>query len=100
MKTITSTLEDNIFSGILVKKGTNKISDKDYNILLSNSDFFGFTLLGFIRIKNFLKKEAKEAFTKSFDDMTYQELLAYIKKNNIKVPSNKKADILKVLKEG
>lgn len=107
MKTIISKLENNIFSGILVKKGTNKIFDKDYNVLLLDVNFCTFTGLGLIKVEGAISAKVKKAVAevieevkKSFDDMTYQELLKYVKKHNIKVPSTKKADILKVLKEG
>lgn len=94
MKTIISKLENNIFSGILVKKGINKISDKDYNVLLLDVNFCTFSGLGFIKIKGAKFEKVKEEVKKSFDDMSYQELVAYVKANNIKTASKSKVDIL------
>lgn len=101
MKTIISTLEDNIFSGILVKKGLNNLSDKKYKVLTSSRHFQAACAKGFIRQIIPVSPEVKKAVSAimlDFDTMSYDELKKYVKENNIEVPSMKKADILKTLK--
>lgn len=101
MKTIISMLEDNIFSGILVKKGLNNLSDKQYNVLTSSRHFLAACAKGFIRQITPVSPEVKKAVSAimpDFDTMSYHELKKYVKENNIEVPSMKKADILKTLK--
>lgn len=101
MKTIISMLEDNIFSGILVKKGLNNLSDKQYNVLTSSRHFQAACVKGFIRQITPVSPEVKKAVSAiipDFDTMSYEELKKYVKENNIEVPSMKKADILKTLK--
>lgn len=101
MKTIISALEDNIFSGILVKKGLNNLSDKQYKALTSSRHFPAACAKGFIRQITPVSPEVKKAVSAimpDFDTMSYDELKKYVKENNIEVPSMKKADILKTLK--
>ena len=42
------------------------------------------------------KQEEKKA---SADDMTYQDMINFTKENNLKPASNKKADLIKTIKE-
>lgn len=104
MKTLISTLEDNIFLGVLIKKGVNKIPDKIYNKLISSPVFRARMTLGQIKEQGQkTKAAAKTAETTQqatdFDSMSYDELKKYVKENNIKTGSMKKADILKALKQ-
>lgn len=105
MKTVISKLENNILSGILIKKGENKISDKDYQTLLLDVNFVTFIGLNYLKVegKKFTKvtKAVKETIEEDldFESMSYQALKAYVQDNNIEVPSFKKADILAVLKQ-
>lgn len=95
MKTIFSKLEDNIFAGILVKKGENKITDKECEILFKNHHFCAAAGRGFI----FLQHTSRENNSApNFDEMSYAELKKYVLDNNIAVTSMKKADILEALK--
>lgn len=100
MKTIVSMLEDNIFSGILVKKGINNLSDKQYKVLTSSRHFEAACAKGFIMQFTPVSPEVKKAVSAiipDFDTMSYNELKKYVKENNIEVPSMKKADILKAV---
>ena len=99
MKTIISKLEDNIFSGILVKKGENRLTDKECDILFKNHHFCAATgsRYVFLRLSDVPKPKA-EITTPDFDQMTYNELKAYAKKHNVKPASNKQADIIEALK--
>lgn len=105
MKTIISKLENNVFSGILVRKGKNKISDKDYQTLLLDVNFVAFTGLNYLKVEGAQFTKVAKAVDKTieedmdFESMSYQDLKAYVQKNNIEVPSLKKADILSVLKQ-
>lgn len=105
MKTIISKLENNVFSGILVRKGKNKISDKDYQMLLTDVNFVTFISLEYLKVEGaqFTKvtKAIKETIEEDldFENMSYQDLKTYVRQNNIEVPSFKKADILVVLKQ-
>lgn len=45
------------------------------------------------------KEKEPEANRVDADAMTYQELAAYVKRNNIKAKSNKKADLIEAIKE-
>lgn len=101
MKKIFSMLEDNIFSGILVKKGLNNLSDKQYKVLISSRHFQAACTKGFIGQITPVSPEVKKAvlaIMPDFDTMSYNELKKYVKENNIEVPSMRKADILKTLK--
>ena len=101
MKTVYSALENNMFSGILLKKGKNIISDREYNTLLLNVDFCTFIALGYIKVKGAdftkVKQAVTESVTPDFDSMTYAQLKKYVIDNNIQVKSMKKADILESL---
>ena len=97
MKTIISMMEDNIFSGILVKKGLNNLSDKKYKVLTSNRHFQAAYAKGFIRqIISVSAKTEKPtgAVNPDFNTMPYAELKKYVKENDIKAASQSKADIL------
>ena len=102
MKTVYSALENNIFSGVLLKKGKNIISDRAYNTLLLNVDFCTFIGLGYIKVKGAdftkVKQTVTESVTPDFDSMTYAQLKKHVTDNCIEVKSMKKADILEVLK--
>lgn len=103
---IYSKLENNIFSGIKIKKGLNCVPDKTgKQLFLFDKAFKSFVEKGLIKI------EAKETVQKKanpvsiipaldFSSMTQPELKSYVIKNNIQVPSYKKADILSVLMKG
>ena len=93
MTIIYSTLENNVFSKILVKKGKNTINEEVYAELLKDKAFKGFLEKGFIKIE----EQDEEITQTDFTKMTYDELKAYVKANNIEVKSMKKADILEAL---
>ena len=46
-----------------------------------------------------LKPEKQEEKKASVDDMTYQDMINFTKENNLKPASNKKADLIKTIKE-
>lgn len=92
MKKIISALENNLFSNVLIKKGLNIIEDDIYKKLCSDKQFKIFLSRGYI------KPEAEEK-EKNYEDMSYQELKRYVQKNNIKVNSFKRVDILEALKD-
>lgn len=96
MKTIISTLEDNIFLDVLIKKGINKIPDKVYNKLISSPVFRARMALGQIKLQGRQPKPAAKNGI-DFNSMSYEQLKKYVKDNNIKTESLKKADILKAL---
>lgn len=100
MINIKSKLENNMFDNVLVKKGINHISEELFNKLKQNKTFKAFCDLGYIACTAKEKvKEVKEEIANKpdFSKFSYDELKAYVKKHNIKVPSLKKADILAVL---
>lgn len=100
MVKLKSKLENNIFDNVLVKKGINHISEELFNKLKQNKAFKSFCDLGYIACTVKEKvKEVKEELTNKpdFSAMSYDELKAYVKEHNIKVPSLKKVDILAVL---
>lgn len=103
---IYSKLEDNIFSGIKIKKGLNCLPDKTgKQLVLLDKAFKGFVEKGLIKIeaKELANKKANAASSVpalDFNSMTQPELKSYVIKNNIQVPSYKKADILSVLVKG
>lgn len=107
---ILSKLENNIIEGVLIKKGKNTLKENDFIKLSKNPEF-----MRFVQDKKFIleeqkkqevketKKEAKKEPEKKddksdFDSMSYDELKKYVKENNIKVDSYKKADLLNTLK--
>lgn len=105
MKTIISKLEDNLFSGVLVKKGLNIIKDDIYRRLCGSKQFKQFCEGKYIEVTEAENgaaqgdtKDIKD--TKDFGSMSYSELKAYVLENNIKVKSLKKADILEALTKG
>lgn len=105
MHIIVSKLENNIFSGILIKKGENKISDKDYKTLLLDVNFVTFVGLKYLSVQGQIFPKVTKAVEEikdkklDFENMTQPELKSYVIKNNIKVPSFKKVDILAALKQ-
>lgn len=101
MKTIFSNLEDNIFSGILVKKGLNNFSDREYQKLCQNRHFLTAWAKEFILAITPVTPDVKQVVAEikpNFDSMSYNELKKYVKDNNIETASMKKADILTALK--
>lgn len=96
MKTINSQLEDNIFSGVLVKKGKHLITEREYRTLITDVNFCTFIEQRKIKLEG--QKNTYRSEKPDFDAMNYQELKAYVKLHNIKTNSDKKADILKALK--
>ena len=100
MKTIFSKLEDNIFSGILIKKGYNRLTDADVETLNKIISFTGFVSRKLIIIvrQAILSAPAGVTTVPDFENMEYQELKKYVKNNNIKPASMSKADILVALK--
>ena len=107
MLKIYSKLEDNIFSGVTIKKGLNCIPDKvGKKLVLLDKVFKNFVEKGFIKIevKDQSSTKANKASVQEtpldFNSMTQPELKSYVLKNNIQVPSFKKADILSVLMKG
>lgn len=101
MHIIVSKLENNRFSGILIKKGENKISDKDYNTLLLDAAFVTFLDHEYLSVQNKVTEVVEEIKNEKpdFENMTQPELKSYVIKNNIEVPSFKKVDILVALKQ-
>lgn len=99
MKTIFSKLEDNIFSGILVKKGENKLTDKECKILFQNRYFCVAAEKDFIFLRfSDAPAKPKEVTTPNFEQMSYYELKDYAKEHDIKPKSQSRAEILKALK--
>ena len=97
MKNIISLLENNLFSDVLIRKGVNTIADEVYTELCKNKQFKSFAEQGYIKVETETKKEDLNK-EKSYENMSYSELKAYVQKNNIEVKSLKKADILEALK--
>jgi len=98
MKTIISSLEDNIFSGILVKKGLTRVRDKDFELLRKTREFKTAVNNGFIRLVTADVAKPNVPDKPNFDTMSYAELKQYVTDNNITVASMKKVDILNALK--
>lgn len=100
MKTIVSRLENNFFAGVLITKGLNHITDKEYEKLKTAPLYIAACSNGLIIEKQAVSvKVSKEKTTGlNFDVMSYAELKEYAAKNNIKTASMKKTDILKALK--
>ena len=98
MKELISTLENNIFSGVLIKKGKNLIEDAVYNKLIKNKQFIKFLEKKHINLAGKSKEtnETKETET-DFTTLSYDDLKKYVKENNIEVKSMKKEDILAAL---
>lgn len=96
---IKSKLENNVFGGVVLKKGINKYRDCDYARMNFDKEFRKHLIVGNVQIlglkpveKPILKKE-KLDYTK----MSYKELVQYVKDNKIKTKSMKTADILEAL---
>ena len=108
---INSLLENNIFDEILIKKGKNRISDDIYTQLLNNKTFNHFVDNGMIKIERsecvtideqepeYINIPEEKETPINFDRISYNELKAYVIKNNIPVKSMKKVDILAALKD-
>lgn len=100
---IYSNLEDNIFSGVTVKKGFNYLPNKIVKeLVFHDKTFKNFVIKGFIKIEE--KRDTNKASVSDtapdFESMTQPELKSYVLKNNIEVPSFKKAEMLSVLMKG
>lgn len=98
MKTIISALEDNIFSGILVKKGETRLTEKAYELLSKTREFKTAVQNGFIRLVTADVTKPNISDKPNFDTMSYAELKQYVTDNKIAVASKKKVDILNALK--
>lgn len=98
---VKSKLENNIFDGVLIKKGYNIIENNVYfNVLEKNPTFTSFKAKGFIKDiagECEVKKECKTEEKPDFASMSYADLKKYVKDNNIEVESMKKDDIYKAL---
>lgn len=116
MKVLFSKLENNVFSDVLIKKGRNLITDKDFEKLSTDYAFNRFWLAGFIGmgvpffkvqdgtmeivepVENIVEELTQTENKLNFDEMSYQELKTYVAENNIEATSNKKADLLEAIK--
>ena len=106
MYTIISKLENNLFSGILIKKGENKVTDKDCFELIKDITFNRYVETGFIKIEE--KKELKTKTPPTNDgetnneptleEMKYQELVKLAKSKGIDTNKKKKEEIIKELR--
>ena len=96
MKELISTLENNIFSGVLIKKGKNLIEDAVYNKLIKNKQFIKFLEKKHINLAG-KSKETNDTKETDFTTLSYDDLKKYVKENNIEVKSMKKEDILAAL---
>lgn len=105
-----SKLENNEFSGILVKKGLNTLTDEKFEILKHDSGFYQAMYNGFIDVTEDNPVAAPEPIPApvenndppqpvDFNKMNYQQLLKYCKQNGIQVSSNKKADLLAAIQK-
>lgn len=95
---IKSKLEDNIFGGVLLKKGLHGYKNAEYTRMSFDKEFKRNVLFGNIVILNLKPAEEKKEETKpDFTKMNYKELVAYVKENGIKTKSMKLADILTAL---
>lgn len=95
---IKSKLEDNIFGGVLLKKGLHAYKNAEYTRMSFDKEFKKNVLVGNIVILNLKPTEEKKEETKpDFSKMSYKELVAYVKENGIKTKSMKLADILAAL---
>lgn len=97
---IKSKLENNVFGGVVLKKGINKYRDCDYARMNFDKEFRKHLIVGNVQIlglkpveKPVKQKKEKPDYTK----MSYKELVQYVKDNKIKTKSMKTADILEAL---
>lgn len=113
MVKIKSTLEANIFDGVLIKKGINILSESEAEIIFNNYTVKDLLKKGYLRVidlkdvkakeekkteqKTKQKEEKKDDKKPDFASMDYNDLKKYVKENNIQVESLKKEDILKAL---
>lgn len=98
MQVVNSKLESNVFEGIKINKGINYLRDKDLELLKKNKVFNIFCKQGLITPETKQAMRTKEQNRqKDFTKMSYDELKSYVKENEIKVVSMKKADILAAL---
>lgn len=93
---IFSTLEDNIFSGILVKKGLTYLCESDFKKLKQDKNFISFHNKKLIDIE---QKKSKVSAPINFESMKWQDLQAYAKSKGISVKAKSKIDIINELKE-
>ena len=99
MYKIVSKLEDNMFSGVLVKKGSNLFYESDFKKLKQDKNFISFQNKKFIIIE---KKKPKVSVSKApvnFGSMKWQDLQAYAKSKGLSVKAKSKIDIINELKE-
>jgi hypothetical protein len=99
---IISKLEDNIFSGILVKKGLTCLCESDFKKLKQDKNFISFQNKKFIIIEQ-KKSKASTPANKTikapadFETMNWKDLQAYAKSRGIKAKT--KANIIEELKK-
>lgn len=114
MQLIISTLENNLFNGILIKKGENKIAEKICLELIKDITFKQYVEKGFIKIEE--KKELKPKTPptnnggtnnepaiygepdNALEDLKYQELVKLAKSKGIQTNKKKKEEIIKELR--
>lgn len=104
MKKIISNLEKNVFGGIEIKKGLNKLNDKDFKKLFEDNVFLNFQKKGLIKIVETKKPLIKADKPKNTDNaaqnkLTYNEMLQFVKENNITVKSNRKEDLIEAIEK-
>ena len=100
MINLKSKLENNIFDGVLVKKGISQIEEALFEKLSKNPTFVKFLEGGYIlKVAAQKVKEAKEEIKNKpdFSKMSYNDLKKYVKDNKIEVKSLSKADIYEAL---
>lgn len=101
MKILISLLENNIFCGVLIKKGFNNLTDAQYQKASESMAF-----LDAVKRKLIYEYKAKTPdetkviadVKPDFDTMSYADLKKYVAANGIKTDSMKKNDLLKALK--
>ena len=98
MTEIISRLENNLFSGILLKKGKNIITESVYKTLKSDKHFARFLAKGFIKTVSEKKEDKQDKQAVNVDLTDYNELKRYVVENGIKTASIKKEDLLKAVK--
>lgn len=99
---INSKLENNIFGGIELKKGINKYKNADYARMSHDRNFKRHILVKNIEIMDLSAPEAAkpapaEKQKIDYTQMSYNELVRFVKSNGIKTKSMKTADILEAL---
>lgn len=99
---INSKLENNIFGGVELKKGINKYKNADYARMSHDRNFKRHILVKNIEIMELsapgaVKPAGADKEKIDYTKMSYNELVKFVKKNNIETKSMKTADILEAL---